>query len=807
MNDLKFAFRRLLKNPGFTAAAVLTLALGIGACTATFGLVNAVLLRPLPFREPERLVWIQDSRRSDSRENIDHGMRVDNFVDWRTQAKSFEAMAAYNMFAMMDRYTLTGAGESQRLRGAQVSQNFLDVLGVKLLLGRGFVDEECVWNGRKAAILSYGFWRQKFGDATDVIGRTVTINGEPVTIVGVLAPGDNLDVIFSPGTTMDLLLPFPLTEESGKEMASQNNILLAIGRLKPGATVVQAQAELDVINARLRAWHPDRVERVGKFSSSVTPLNDYLRGSFRPAFLLLSGAVLCVLLIACINLSNLLLARANIRRHEFSVRIALGASRCHLLRQTVVENLLLAFAGCILGIFCAPFTIAAVAQLNAFSIPLLGTASIDTTVLVATVALACFAASLCSVLPALQLWRHQANEVLHDTGTRGTTGKGTAWIRRTLMISEVALACMLLVGSGLLLRSFVGVMQVNLGFSPEHTVAWRVDTPRVPVNERVSYYDRLVERVWAVPGVESVGLTDNLPLGFIRGWGIDQIDGVILDNTIGTFIWLIDQGYLQTLRITLHAGRYFDDRDSRESQRVTIISETAARKLWPDQDPIGRTVRMNDNTYTVVGVVADVVHGLEETLQPNMYLSMRQERYWSTPKLVVRSAHAPASLIPDVRAAIKEFDPALPSNEFTTLDQIVDWAIAPRRLITGMVSSFSSFALLLPAVGLYGVIAYSVGQRTREIGIRIAVGAQRGDVLRLVVGEGLRLAGVGVAAGLGAAFFVTRVLQRQLYGVTTSDPFTYAITAVILGGVVLLACYVPARRAANVDPMEALRHE
>ena len=802
-NDIKYSIRQLIKSPGFTCVATLTLGLGIGACTSMFSIVNAVLLRPLPFHEPERLVWLQDSRRTDSKEKVDHGMRVDNFVDWQKQCRSFEAMAAYNMFALSDRYSLTDVGESRRLRGVQVSQGFLDVLGVKLLMGRDFTDDKCDGSGLHAAILSHAFWRQEFAGSMDVIGRPMTINGQAVMIVGVLRPHDNLDVIFSPGTNMDILVPFPLTEE----MASHNNILLAIGRLKPGVNIVQAQSELDLINARLRESYPERVTRVGEFDTSVTPLNDYLRGSLRPILWLLSGAVLCVLLIACINLSNLLLARANIRRQEFSIRIALGAGRWPLLRQTIIENLLLALTGCVLGIICTPFMIKMLMQLKAFSIPLLQTTSVDTTVILVAVILASLAALLCSVLPILQLWCRQANEILHDTGTRGNTGKGTAWIRRTLVISEIALACVLLVGAGLLMRSFVNVLQVDLGFSPEHTYAWRVGTSNVSNEQKIPYYNRLVAQISAMPGVEAAALSDNLPLGFLRGWGIEQVDGVVPENNKGTFIWMVDDGYLQTMLIALHAGRYFDDRDSRESPRVTIISETAARHYWPDKDPIGKIVDMNGHTYTVVGVVADVVNGLEESPQPNMYLNMRQVHYWNTPELVVRSKLAPAALIANVRAAIKEFDPMLPSNEYTTMNQVIDGVIAPRRLISWILSSFSSCAFLLAAIGLYGVVAYSVGQRTQEIGIRQALGAQRGDVVRLVVSEGLRIAGIGVVIGLTVALLVTRILQSQLYGITASDPFTYVITALVLIVVTLLACYIPARRAAKIDPMEALRYE
>jgi predicted permease len=802
IQDFRYGLRMLAKNPGFTTVAVLTLALGIGACTAMFSLVNAVLLRPLPFHEPERLVWIQNDLQGDT---LSHStMRVDNFLDYRAQAKSFEALAAYSPFSEGNRYSLTGDGEPQRLRGVQVSQNFLDVLGVRPLLGRSFVDEECVWNGRRAAMLSHGFWQRKFAGATDVIGRSVTVNSESVEIVGVLPPSANLDVLFSPGTSVELLLPYPLTAET----ARWGNTLFGIGRLKPGVTVAQAQEELAVINARLHVSNPDR--NADKFGVRAALLDDHIRGAFRPAFFLLSGAVLCVLLIACVNLSNLLLARANARRQEFSVRIALGAGRWRLVRQTMTESLLLAFAGCVLGLLVASFCTVPLASLQTFSIPLLHTTSIDTTTLIVTTALTCIAAFLCSVLPALQLWRREASEVLHDAGARGGTGRGTAWIRRMLVVSEIALACMLLVGAGLLTRSFVKVLQVDLGFQPENTFVWRIDTTR-PFNsrrERVQFYDRLVERVSAVPGVESVGLNDSLPLGFKRVWSL-RANGVTYDpgGHSLAYVRMVDHRCLQTMRIGLHAGRYFDDRDAERSQKVMIISETMAHNLWPDQDPIGQTALVNGPEYTVIGVVSDVAHGLEEGAQPDMYLNLRQTDFWSGLELVIRARREPAGLIPDVRAAIQEFDPTLPSNQFTTLDQIVDRAITPRRLITGILGSFSSFALLLAALGLYGVIAYSVGQRTREMSIRQALGAQRGDVLRLVVGEGVRLASVGVATGLAAAFFVTRVLQSQLYGVTASDPFTYASTAVILGAVVLLACYVPARRAAKVDPMEALRCE
>ena len=686
LTDCRHTIRMLARAPGFTAVAVLTLALGIGACTVMFSLVNAVLLGPLPFRAPERLVWIENDLRGGT---LSHRTsRVDDFLEWRAQAKSFEALAAYHAFSQLTRYSLTGAGEPLSLRGVQVSQDFLSVLGVQPLLGRNFVAEECVLNGRGAAILSHGLWRQRFGGATDVIGRSVTVNGRSAAIVGVLPRSADLDVLFSSSTNTGLLFPLPLT----REMANQGNTLLGIGRLRPGVAVAQAQEELAVINARIRELNPERVSQGGAgFGAHVTLLEDHVRGAFRPAFALLSGAVLCVLLIACVNLSNLLLVRANGRRQEFSVRAALGASRWHIVRQTLTESLLLSVAGCLLGVLGASFGILALGSVQTFSIPLIQTASIDTATLIVAVALTGTAALLCGVLPALQLWRRDVGSGLHEAGARGGTARGSAWIRKTLVVVETALGCLLLVGAGLLIRSFVSVLQVDHGFQPEHALAWRVTAAR-PFNslaERVAFCDRLAERVSSVPGVESVAWSDTLPLGSMRAWAIQAISGVPYapGSNPTASVWIVDQRYMQTMRIPLRTGRGFDDRDSEQSQRVVVISDTMARNLWPGLEPIGRTIAPGDGgEYTVVGVVADVSHGLEEAPQPDMYLNMRQTDLWSVAELVVRAKRAPAQLIPDVRAAMKVFDPAMASNEFTTLDQILDRAIAPRRLVTGILS-------------------------------------------------------------------------------------------------------------------------
>jgi len=800
MNDLKFAFRQLLKNPGFTTVAVLTLALGIGVCTAMFSVVHAVLLRPLPFQEPARLVWI---------ENVGTGglsartTRVDNFLAWREQNGSFEKLGAYFAFFDYTRYNLMDHGEPRRLRGVGISQNFLDVLGVRPLLGRAFVDEECVWNGRKAALLSHAFWQQQFNGDRSVVGRSITVNGDPTEIVGVLPSAFRFDSIFAPGTEVEILVPFPLVEQT----ARWGNTIFAIGRLNPTATIRQAQSEFDVISKRISEAHPER----GGFGARMTSLQNSIRGQFRTAMLILSGAVACVLLIACVNLSNLLLARANARRKEFAVRSALGASRWHLVRQVLTESLTLSFAGCLLGVPLAFAITVILSGLKAFSIPLLQTATVDSTVLLFTVLTSCFAGLVCGILPAWQLWRSGTREGLSDAGERGSGGKSASLLRRSLVVAEVALACVLLVAAGLLIRSFAEVLSVNLGFQPKSALAWRVDPVRVFKSraEGNHYYDELVAKVAAVPGVESVGLTDTLPLGRNRQWGAGAKGISYRPGTYpSAFPRIVDHRYLQTMRIPLRSGRYFDAHDTAETENVIVINETMARGLWPAHDAVGQVVNIGSSEWRVVGVVGDVRHGtVEERSSAEMYLNFRQLDDWNAIEIVVRTARPPQSLVPEVRAALTSFDPTLPNSEFTTLAQVVDHAVAPRRLITNLLGTFSALAVFLASLGLYGVIAYSVSQRTRELGIRMAIGAQRSDILGLVLREGLTTAGWGIGLGLIGALLATQLLRSMLFGVSATNPSIFAANATILLAVAFAACLLPARRASRIDPMEALRYE
>ena len=800
MHDLRFALRQLAKTPGFTAVAVLTLALGIGACTAMFSIINAVLLKPLPFREPERLVWI---------ENVFGGglsgrtTRVDVFNGWREQNRSFESLAAYFAFFDYGRQTMSGAGDPERLRSVGVSDNFLPTLGVPLLHGRNFTAEECAFNGPRAVILSHAFWQRRFAGDPAVVGRAITLNNTPTTIVGVLPPMFDFDAIFSPGSEVELIAPFPLTPET----ARWGNTLFGVGRLRPGVALEQAQAELSVVSERLRAT---TLKDIGKFGAIVRPLDDALRGRFRSAFFVLTGAVACVLAIACVNLSNLLLARINVRRQEFAVRIALGARRRHLVQQALTESLLLAFAGSLIGVPLAMEATHALAQLQTFGVPLLQNAAVDPVALAVTIALTTLAGIACGVLPALHLSCGQSRLTLQNATPQRTGGRTSSLARNTLVVAEVALACVLLVGAGLLFRSFNALLQVELGFQPQHALAWRVDPPRPFANnaEATRYLDALVQRIAALPGVEAVGLGDTLPLGRNRTWGVGA-KGVQYPPGTWPIAYprVVDSHYLQAMQIPLRAGRFFDERDNASGEKTAILNENLARRLWPDRDPLGEMINLGGGTK-IIGVVANVRHGaLEESGGNEMYFNYHQGADWNAMEMVVRSTRPPQSLVPEVRAALAAHDPGLPNAEFYPLERLVDNAVAPRRLITRLLGFFSTLALTLAALGLYGVIAYSVTQRTQEIGIRMAIGAQRADVLQLILVDGLKLVALGVALGLAGALALTRVLHNLLFGVTAHDPLVFAVNAALLLAVATIACLLPALRATRVDPIVALRAE
>ena len=808
--DLRYGARMLAHNPGFTLIAVLTLALGIGANTAVFSVVNALLIRPLPFREPDRLVWIASGAgKASSGLVASEGnlsavtTQVGNFSDWRSLNQSFEDLAAYFAFFDYGSYTLTGRGEPERLRGVGVSQNFLELLGVNPSIGRNFEDAECVWNGKKAALLSHSFWKTRFGSDPGIVGQSITLNNEATLIVGVLPASFDFGSVFSPGSRIDLLLPFPICEETSR----WGNTLAVVGRLKPGVTLQAAQAEFDVIAPQVQQQHPER-NRNGAVLSS---LQERISGRLRPAFLVLFCAVGCVLLIACTNLSNLLLVRATSRRKEIAIRVALGADRSRLVRQMLTESLLLATCGAALGLPLAFVATRTLAATRAISIPMLQTVAIDGTALVFTLFAALVTGLLFGIAPALQVSRWDVHESLKEASRGSSEGGRSAFIRGALVVSEVALACVLLVGAGLLIRSFLRLLEVDPGFRPEQTASWRIepsDKYQAP-GQRDALYERLVRSVEAIPGVESVGLTDALPLGRNRSWGVAAKGVTYTQETYpNAFPRLIDPGYIRTMKIALRDGREFTEHDTADSQRVLVVNETMARQLWPDRNPIGQIAMQGRQEWQVVGVVGDVRHGaLEQRASLEMYFPMKQNRDWNSMDLVVRAKLPIESLVPGVRAALRNIDPDLPNSDFQTLGQLVDQAVSPRRFVTVLLGGFSLLALILASLGIYGVISYSVNQRTNEIGIRIALGAQTPAVLKLILGQGIKLASIGLGIGLVAAFALTRVLSSLLFGVQATDPLTFTGIALLLTGVALLACYVPARRATRVDPMVALRYE
>ncbi len=789
------AIRQFLKSPGFTSVALLTLALGIGACTAMFSVIDAVLLRPLPFARPDGLVWIENGTGGLSARTT----RADTFNAWRAENRSFEAIAGY--FAFFDfgrRQTVTGGGTPERVRSVGVSDNFLELLGVALPLGRNFTADECRFNAPPVAILSHAFWQRRFGGSADVVGQSLSLNNNPIRIIGVLPASFDFDAIFAPGNEIDLIRPFPLTAET----ARQGNTLFGIARLKPGVTPQQAASDLKAISERFKASSNYR----GVLSARVMPLDDALRGGFRQAFYVLAGAVLFVLAIACVNLSNLLLSRLNGRRQEFAVRVALGARRADLIRQTLTESLLLAFAGALLGVPLAIWATRALSRLQTFGVPLLQDSSVNALALAVTLALTTIAGVVCGVLPAFHLargggWQQNATH-------QRTAGRSSALARSALVVVEVALAIVLLIGAGLLIRSFTALLDVELGFEPQHATAWRMDPPRQfkSLAEANQYLDDAVTKVAALPGVEAAGLSDVLPLGRNRTWGVGAL-GVTYPSGQGHSVYprIVDSGYLQAMQIPLKAGRYFDARETATSERSVIINEDLAKALWPGQEAVGQMLSQAGGTR-VIGVVVNVRHGsLDRAGGNEMYLHYRQTGDWGGMEMVVRSNRPMESLAPEIRAALAAHDPTLPNGDYYPLDRLIENAVAPRRLTTQLLSFFSALALVLAAIGLYGVIAYSVTQRTQEIGIRLAIGAQRRDVLRLILAGGMKLVAIGVVCGLAASFFMTRALDSLLFGVTARDPIVFAANAGLVVALALAACVLPAIRATRVNPIIALR--
>lgn len=801
--DARIALRSMKDSPGFAAVAIATLGLGIGGCAAMFSILNTVLLKPLPFEEPERLVWAQNYREGGLSSQT---TRVDNFMDWRAQSESFESMGGY--FAFFDYISYLVSDESgdgaTRVRGVGITEGFLETLGVKPMLGRGFEAGELIWAGPPVAILCHEFWRSRFGGDPGIVGESITVNGQPTKVVGVMPPSFDFDAVFTPGTDVDMLTPFPLAEQT----TNFGNTLAVVGRLKEGATLEQAQSELSVISNRIRETYPNTNRFYHEANTEM--LDDRIRGRFRPAFWMLSGAVACVLAIACVNLSSLLIARANGRRKEFALRSAVGARRSHLMRQTLTESVLLAAAGCLVGLPLAHAAVRFLTRLDAFNVPLLETARIDGSVLAFVAAVACVSGLACGILPALQLSSATPGEAMAEGGERGSSGRRRGWLREGLVATEVALACALLIGAGLFIRSFDRLLDVDIGFESDNAVAWRIDGGRGfdSRDERSAYFESVAARVAQMPGVEAVGLTDTLPLGRNREWGIAAKgeEGRPGENS-GAFPRIVNHGYADAMGLAVVAGRFFNEFDTSETQRSIVVNEALARRLWGEEDPIGKIV-LNNGEISVIGVVENVRHSsLDTGPSPEMYFSMRQVGDYSSVELVVRSRMPAELLASEARRVLQEFDATIPTEDFRSLSSIVDKSVAPQRLAMVTLSAFSGVAVALAAIGLYGVISYSVGRRANEIGIRMAIGARGPSVLWMIMSEGFLVTLAGVLMGVVAALAASRYVGSLLFEVAATDPATFVFNASIVAAVSLLATLLPACRALAVDPVKALRTE
>ncbi|MEM1205709.1 MAG: ABC transporter permease [Acidobacteriota bacterium] len=796
--DLRYALRAVRKDWRLFVFAVLIVGLGTGACTAIYSLLSPLMVRDLPFADSERLVWIANDGEG--------GMsavtsRTSNLRDFRAESRAFEGITGYFAFFDYQTYNLVGDGEPERLVGVDVAQDFLDVLGVPVAHGRNFDDEEGVWGGRKAMILSHDFWVRRFAADPSVVGTALTLNGTPTEVVGVLPQSFDFAATFVPHTRVDFLLPFPISDETDL----WGNTLSMIGRLAPGVSVEKAQGDLEAVIAGLSEADPDR----WGLGAVVTGLQDRIASPFRAAGLLLAGAALVVMLIVCVNLSNLLLARGKRRAEEMAVRSALGAPRNRLIRQLLAESLVLSIAGSALGLVIAVAATRFVATNPALEVPLLRTAAVDTTTLLFAAGLSLVVTLLVGLLPALQVTRREAS-VFNEAGRGLSAGRGSTRLREGLVIAEVAMACILLVFGGLLLKSFQRVLDNDLGFRADELVRWQINPERrfeTPEDSN-AYYGELVRRVEAVPGVERVALTDAAPLGRNRTWGVG-VPGVEYNgsSTVGAFPHLVDASYFGTMEIPLLRGRVFTADDTGDRETVAVLNQTAANVLFRGEEALGRTFLIGgEQEVRVVGVVEDVLHrSLEDGAGLQMYLPMTQVPDFRTVDLVVRSTLPASTLARDVQNAIRAYDPALPAREYQAFSAVVERSVSPRRLTLELLGSFAATALVLAILGIYGVLSFAVSERVREIGIRMALGETHGAVLARVIGKSLALAAVGLGIGVAGSIAVARWSASLLYQVRPTDPSTFALMAALLLGVSAVAGLVPAWRAARTDLATVLK--
>jgi predicted permease len=799
--DLRYAFRGMRRDSGFTLIAVLILALGIGSNIAVFSVVNTILLRPLPFRDPQQLVRIveKDPKAGESGKTY----TADATQDFQQQNRSFQSVSGYFAFTGPDNFKLIGPSHPLPVTGILVAEKFFETLGVEPSVGRLFRPEEFVKHAGPVTLLSYPFWQRQLGGNRDIVGKSINLNGTPVTVVGVLPERFDFGSVFSPGARVDLFTPYIMDD-----FRDDGNDLALIGRLKPGIRLATAQSEADRLFPQLYFEH--KHPEYGKgYTAQLTGLKEYVSGKLRRSLIVLWCAVGLILLIVCVNLSNLLLARAAARSKEFAMRGALGARRGRLVRQLLTESMVLSAAGTLVGLGLAYGVTSYLAHQGSIALPLLSSVRVDGTALAWTVLIGFGAAVIFGLAPGLRMSRSNLQVMLKGSGGHGASeGKSHDRMRSALVITEVALSCVLLVGAGLLLRSFLRVLDVDLGFEPSRAASISVDDDNGRnAAKRAAAWQELVGRASTIPGVTAAGMTDNLPMSRNRSWGIKAKGGDYDGGKFqGIFVYIVSPGYLKAMGIRLTEGRDIGWADLFNNQNVVVVNETVARKLWPGQDPIGRIAVAGGQETRVIGVVADVREtSAEESAGWQMYLPATKQFGPEGAELVVRSNEPPATLAPTVMSMLRQINPEQPATQFKPIQSLVDHATSPRRFFVLLVGIFAGLGLLLASLGIYGVISYAVARQTQEIGIRIAIGATQLRVLREVIWKTLRLAFLGIAAGTIASVGVARLIASLLFGTTPTDPFTFAGMVVLLGTVALLAGYIPARKASRIDPMLALR--
>jgi putative ABC transport system permease protein len=799
LRDVRYAVRMLLRNPGFTTIALLTFAVGIGINTAVFSVFNGVLLRPLPYPDAERItmMWL-DNRVQGIKEDIGS---YPNYRDWREQNTTYEHVAAYTGASM----TMTGSEEPERLSAAQTTANFFAVMGIQPVLGRVFNEDQEKVGNDAVVVLSHGLWQRKFGGTADVIGKTIVLNGRAHEIIGVMAP--ELDL---PQKTQ-LWKPLAVADSLRDQRSAF--WLPVIGKLKPGVSVQQAQTEIGGIADRLEKAYP---QAQAGFGAYIVPIHKQLVGDIERSLIVLMAAVGCVLLIACANLGNLMLGRTAARRKELAIRTALGARRGRLIRQIVTETFVIAIAGSILGLLLAFWATEFFVSLGGDAIPRKEAIAIDARVLMFTLVLAAVSALLAGLIPAVQASRAAVRDHLQEGGREGGSG-GSRRTRSVLIAAEMALAFILLAGAGVLVRTLWTMEKVDRGFDPDHVAVMTLSLPQTlfagPAEVR-GFYTRLLDRVRTLPGVESAATATGILQPLLANSGIYTIEGKPAPppgQQIEYPVETVSPGFFETLKIQLAAGRFFTSQDDSTAPPVAIVNETFAKMSWPGQDPIGRRIRPGGDSstapwITIVGVIKDVRRAdLRRAVRPEIYGSGLQ-RVPRTQMLIVRTANDPSQILPVIRREVQSMNPMLPLFATGTLGEELSETLSQPRFRAVLLAGFAIIAMLLASIGIYGVTAHAVSQRTQEVGVRMALGAQRSDVLLLMLRQHLRPALVGVALGIAGAFALGRFIQSMVYGVGATDPITFVVMGVALLSVAFAACLLPARRATRVDALVALRN-